>query len=206
MRTGVLGQRDVRLIGGAVGLSALGDFLLWVPLTLHLHAMTGSGVAVAALFVALWAPIVVLAPVAGLLVDRLEARALLLVASLAQAALALALGSVAAILVLATLLGVGFAVAQAAEFALLPQIAGAQKGRPGPGGRRRSTRRSRRPGSGPRASRARPRRRNYQNRDAGGRQGTGLLSDFLTGRDPVARQVLEEPMEQPASTSSHMEP
>ena len=88
MRTGVLGQRDVRLIGGAVGLSALGDFLLWVPLTLHLHAMTGSGVAVAALFVALWAPIVVLAPVAGLLVDRLEARALLLVASLAQAALA----------------------------------------------------------------------------------------------------------------------
>jgi hypothetical protein len=53
----------------------------------------------------------VLAPVAGLLVDRLEARALLLVASLAQAALAaalaFALGRVAAILVLATLLGVG---------------------------------------------------------------------------------------------------
>ena len=125
---GVVGRRDVRLIGGAVGLSALGDFLLWVPLTLHLHAMTGSGVAVAALFIALWAPIVVLAPVAGLLVDRLEARSLLLVASLAQAALAgalaLALDSVAAILVLATLLGVGFAVAQAAEFALLPQIAG----------------------------------------------------------------------------------
>ena len=127
-RRGVLGQRDVRLIGGAVGLSALGDFLLWVPLTLHLHAMTGSGIVVAALFVALWAPIVVLAPVAGLLVDRLEARTLLLVASLIQAALAgglaLALGSVAAILVLAALLGVGFAVAQAAEFALLPQIAG----------------------------------------------------------------------------------
>jgi hypothetical protein len=84
----MLGQRDVRLIGGAVGLSALGDFLLWVPLTLHLHAMTGSGIVVAALFVALWAPIVVLAPVAGLLVDRLEARTLLLVASLIQAALA----------------------------------------------------------------------------------------------------------------------
>jgi len=103
----MLGQRDVRLIGGAVGLSALGDFLLWVPLTLHLHAMTGSGIVVAALFVALWAPIVVLAPVAGLLVDRLEARTLLLVASLIQAApaggLALALGSVAAILVLARL-------------------------------------------------------------------------------------------------------
>jgi MFS family permease len=127
----VLGQRDVRLVAGAVGLSALGDFLLWVPLTLHLHAMTGSGIAVAALFVALWAPVVVLAPVAGLLVDRLEARALLLVVSLAQAAvagsLALALDSVAAILVLAALLGVGFAVAQPAEFALLSAIAGRER-------------------------------------------------------------------------------
>jgi hypothetical protein len=27
----VAGRRDVRLIGGAVGLSALGDFLLWFP-------------------------------------------------------------------------------------------------------------------------------------------------------------------------------
>jgi MFS family permease len=127
MGNGLLRRRDVRLIVGAVGISALGDFLLWVPLTLHLQETTGSGIAVAALFVALWAPVVVLAPVAGMLVDRLEARAVLLVASLAQAAvsasLALALDSVAAILVLAALLGVGFAVAQPAEFALVPVIA-----------------------------------------------------------------------------------
>jgi hypothetical protein len=74
MRGTLLGQRDVRLIVGAVGVSALGDFVLWIPLTLQLRAMTGSGIAVAGLFLALWTPVVVLAPLAGLLVDRLEAR------------------------------------------------------------------------------------------------------------------------------------
>ena len=120
------GRRDVQLITGAVGISALGDFLLWIPLTLHLQDMTDSAIAVAALFVALWAPVVVLAPAAGLLVDRMESRALLVGASLAQAGvaagLAFALDSVAAILVLAALLGGGFAVAQPAEFALVPVI------------------------------------------------------------------------------------
>src|SRR5688572_19497779 len=110
MAGGLLRKPDVRLIVGAVGISAAGDFILWVPLTLHLQETTDSAIAVAALFVALWAPVVVLAPLAGLLVDRREARGLLLVASLGQAAiaatLALALDSVAAILVLAVLLGV----------------------------------------------------------------------------------------------------
>ena len=128
MRIGLLRRRDVRLIVGAVGISSAGDFLLWVPLTLHLRAMHGSGFVIAGLFLALWTPVVVLAPAAGLLVDRLEARAVLIVASLAQAAvaasLAFVLDSRAAILALAALLGVGFAVAQPAEFALIPAIAG----------------------------------------------------------------------------------
>jgi MFS family permease len=124
-------QRDVRLIVGAVGISALGDFLLWVPLTLHLQEMSDSGLVIAALFLALWTPVVVLAPVAGLVVDRVEARAVLLVASLAQlvvaAGLALALDSVAAILVLAAVLGTGFAFAQPAEFSLVPVVAGGER-------------------------------------------------------------------------------
>ena len=33
--------RDVRLIVAAVGISAFGDMLLWLPLALHLQAMTG---------------------------------------------------------------------------------------------------------------------------------------------------------------------
>ena len=117
---------DRRLIVGAVGVSALGDFLLWIPLTLHIHELTGSGAAVAALMICLWGPIVVLAPAAGLLADRVETRKLLIWSSLAQAvivaALALALDSTAAILAVAALLGVGFAIAQPAEFALVPVI------------------------------------------------------------------------------------
>jgi MFS family permease len=124
-------DRDTPLIVAAVGISALGDFLLWIPLTLHLQEVTGSGLAVAALMICLWAPVVLLAPLAGLLADRVETRGLLLIASLAQAAtaaaLALAVDSVAAILGLAALLGVGFAVAQPAEFALVPSIAGERR-------------------------------------------------------------------------------
>jgi hypothetical protein len=124
-------DRDAPLIVAAVAVSALGDFLLWIPLTLHLQEVTGSGVAIAALMICLWAPVVLLAPLAGLLADRVETRALLLGASLVQAAtaaaLALALDSVAAILGLAALLGIGFAVAQPAEFALVSSIAGSRR-------------------------------------------------------------------------------
>jgi MFS family permease len=120
-------RRDVRLIVGAVGLSSLGDFLLWIPLTLHLREMTDSGFAVAALMICLWAPIVILAPISGWIVDRFETRRVLIIVSLAQAtvagSLALALDSTAVILVLAAALGAGFSVAQPAEFALVPVIA-----------------------------------------------------------------------------------
>ena len=126
-----LRDHDVRLVVGAVGISALGDFLLWIPLTLRIQEISGSGLAMAGLFLALWTPLVVLAPVAGLVVDRREARGVLLTASLAQvvvaAALAFALDSVAAILVLAALLGTGFAFAQPAEFALVPVVARGQE-------------------------------------------------------------------------------
>jgi MFS family permease len=123
----MLRRRDVLLIVGAVGISALGDFVLWISLTLHLQETTGSGVVVAALLICLWGPVVLLAPVSGLVVDRFETRGVLLVASVAQivaaAALVLALDSTAATLALAALLGVGFAFAQPAEFALVPVIA-----------------------------------------------------------------------------------
>ena len=125
------GGRDVRLIVGAVGISAAGDFLLWIPLTLHLQATTDSGIAVAALMICLWAPVVVLAPLAGLITDRFEARRVLIVGSVVQAifagGLALVLDSVAGILALAALLGTANAIAQPAEFALVPVIAGERR-------------------------------------------------------------------------------
>jgi MFS family permease len=120
-------MRDLRLLAGAVALSAAGDLLMVVVLALRVHDLTGSGFAVAALFAALMAPIVVLAPLAGRLVDRTETRRLLLVVSLAQASVATGLvfaGSLAPILVLAALLGAGAAVAGPAEAALVPAVSG----------------------------------------------------------------------------------
>jgi len=124
----VLRIRDVRLIVGAVGLSAFGDFLLWVPLALHIEAMTGSPLAVSAFFLALFVPVVALGGVAGRLADRVENARLLWTASLAQAAvvavMALTADSLAAVLLLTAALGAGNALAQPAEFALVPAAAG----------------------------------------------------------------------------------
>lgn len=123
----LLKRRDFGLLAGAVGISALGDWLALTPLALQLQEDTGSGLVVAALFVALWSPVILLAPLAGLLVDRVETRRLLALVSLAQAGVAVALAftdSAAGIIGLAALLGSGFALAQPAEFALVPVVAG----------------------------------------------------------------------------------
>jgi MFS family permease len=120
-------DRDLSILVGAVGLSALGDWLALVPLSLELQETTGSGIVVALLFVAVWSPAIVLAGPAGLLADRFDPRHVLLLASLAQAVVAVALAVVSGtggILVLAALLGIGFAVAQPSEFALVPRVAG----------------------------------------------------------------------------------
>lgn len=131
MARGLLRSKDVRLITLAVGLSAMGDWLALAPLGLHLADSTGSGFALAALMASLWAPSVLLARPAGRLVDRVEARALLICVSLAQAAVAAGLAFVsgtAAILALTTLIGTGFALAQPAEFALIPAICRSRRG------------------------------------------------------------------------------
>jgi MFS family permease len=123
-------KRDLRLLVAAVGISSFGDFLGLVPLALHVSDRTGSGVAVAAFFVALFGPIVVLGGVAGLLVDRFDNARLLALASAGQALAALALafaGPLEAILPLVALLGTGAALAAPAEFALIPAAAGEER-------------------------------------------------------------------------------
>ena len=115
--------RDLRLLAAAVALSAAGDMLLVVVLALRVHDLTGSGFAVSALFGALMLPVVLLAPFAGRLVDRVETRRVLLCVSLAQAVVAGGLvfaGGLVPILVLTALLGVGAAIAGPAEAALVP--------------------------------------------------------------------------------------
>jgi MFS family permease len=122
--------RDLRLLAGAAGLSALGDFLALLPLVIHVQQHDGSPFAVAGLFLALWGPVVVGAGLAGALVDRVENRALLAATSFVQAgavaAIALSADSLAALLPLAAVLGCGVAVSQPAEFALVPAAAGAE--------------------------------------------------------------------------------
>jgi MFS family permease len=123
-------SRDLRLVVGAVGLSALGDALAFVPLMLHVEDEAGSGPAVAALLIALFGPVALLAPWAGAFVDRVENRALLIWVSLGQAAVVAVLAFVSApalVIALAALVGIGFAVAQPAEFALVPVVAGADR-------------------------------------------------------------------------------
>jgi MFS family permease len=119
---------DIRLLAGAAGLSALGDFMAVFPLILHVQQSSNSAWAVSALIFALWGPVVLAAGLAGAIVDRFENRALLVLASLAQAAVVLAMIAAAdelwALLPLMALLGFGVAVSQPAEFALVPAAAG----------------------------------------------------------------------------------
>ena len=119
-------RRDLGLLTGAIGLSALGDWLAIVPLALHVQDRGGSGLAVASLFIALWSPAAVLAGPAGLLADRLSPARLLTGCSLLAAGLCGALAftdALAPLLVLTVLLGCVNAVAHPAEFALVPMLA-----------------------------------------------------------------------------------
>jgi Na+/melibiose symporter-like transporter len=120
-------RRDLRLLAAAVFLSSAGDFLALLALVLRVHDTSGSGYAVSALFAATMAPIVLLAPLAGLLVDRVETVRLIAVVSALQAAVAAALvpgHGLGVTLALVGLLGAGAAISQAAEAALVPAVAG----------------------------------------------------------------------------------
>ena len=126
----ISGGRDLRLLAGAAGISALGDFMAIFPLILHVQQRTGSAFAVSALIFALWGPVVLAAGIAGALVDRFENRTILIVVSLGQAAVVLAMlagiDNLWALLPLMALLGFGVALSQPAEFALVPAAAGTE--------------------------------------------------------------------------------
>ena len=118
--------RDLRLLAGALFLSAAGDLLALIVLALHVHQLTGSGLAVSALFATTLVPVVALAPLAGLVADRFESVRVLVAASLVQALVAAGLAfsdDLAPILVLSALLTAANAFAQPAEFALVPAVA-----------------------------------------------------------------------------------
>jgi MFS family permease len=125
------GNRDSRLLVGAVGLSAGGDFLALIPLAALVSELSGSGWAVSALFVALWGPMVLFSSPAGKLIDRVETRGLLIASSIIQAVIAatlmLATDSVAAIIALVAVLGSVNAFSAPAEFALTGSVASGER-------------------------------------------------------------------------------
>jgi Major Facilitator Superfamily len=127
VRPSLFRDRDFRLVAGSVGLSALGDWVAIVALGLHVKELTDSGFAVAALWICLFGPSVLVAGWAGLLVDRIEATRLLAVVSAVGAVAAVALAfsdGLAPVLILTAALGVVFATSSPAEFALVPPLAG----------------------------------------------------------------------------------
>jgi Na+/melibiose symporter-like transporter len=130
MKGSLFHDRDFRLVAGSVGISALGDWVAIVALGLYIKQVTNSGFDVAALWVCLFGPSVLVAGHAGLLVDRIEATRLLAgvsgVGAVAAAVLAFT-GNVAPVLLLTAILGVVFATTQPAEFALVPVLSGEER-------------------------------------------------------------------------------
>jgi MFS family permease len=124
---GSIRGRDFRLLVASTGLSALGDELALIALTIKVANLTDSGLAVAALLIAGLLPMVLFAPVAGLLVDRHETTETLALSVIVQAALAVGLAfttSLPLILVLTFLLGAGAAVSSPAVYTLVPIAVG----------------------------------------------------------------------------------
>lgn len=107
--------------------SGAGEALAMVALPLLVYAMTGSERQVGVIAVVQTVPRVLLSPVAGVLLDRIDRRKLMLAAD-AERALLVALIPFAAavwqIAVIAALVGVGNAIGRPAEMAAVPAVAG----------------------------------------------------------------------------------
>ncbi len=116
---------DVYLSAAGRAISTCGDYLAATALLLALLARGNGSYAVAAILLAAAVPPVVLAPLTGRLVDRVDSRLLLITTGLAQAAICVALAyasSTVLIVALAALLAAGLAVTQPTLSALLPAM------------------------------------------------------------------------------------
>ncbi|WP_346537116.1 MFS transporter [Micromonospora sp. DPT] len=116
---------DVWLSATARGTTICGDFLAATALALALQAAGASGLAVSGLLLAATLPLVVLAPLAGRLADRVDSRRLLVTVGLVQAALCALLAYAehpVLVIGLVALLACGLAVTQPCLAALLPAM------------------------------------------------------------------------------------
>ncbi|MEU8424063.1 MFS transporter [Micromonospora sp. NPDC048835] len=116
---------DVWLAAAARGTTICGDFLAATALALALQGAGAGGLAVSGLMLAATLPLVVLAPLAGRLADRVDSRTLLVTVGLGQAAVCALLAVVeqpVAVVGLVALLACGLAVTQPCLAALLPAM------------------------------------------------------------------------------------
>ncbi|MCS7007269.1 MAG: MFS transporter [Thermoleophilia bacterium] len=105
--------------------SAFGTYLAAIALVVHVKVETGSGLWVAALLIAEFAPIVVIGLLFGPLVDRLSRRRLMVVSDLVRGVLFLALMLVddpAVVVAVAGLVGVATGFFRPAAYAGLPNL------------------------------------------------------------------------------------
>jgi MFS family permease len=122
---GVLANRDLRIYVVANLLSLIGSGALWLALGIWAKSLTGSSAAAGMVIFAVLAPPVLLAPAAGMLVDRVRRRPLLIVVNLATAATVLVLllvgasGPVWLLYAVAAAYGASYAVLRSAQSALL---------------------------------------------------------------------------------------
>ena len=123
----LLAHRDARLFLAGQSLSLLGDTALWLALGLWVKELTGSSSAAGLVFLCIVAP-GLLSPLAGLLVDRLRRRTVLIVVNplTALAVLPLLLvkdeGDVWMIYAVATLYGASYVILAAGQSALLTTL------------------------------------------------------------------------------------
>lgn len=113
--------------------NAAGDGLAMVALANRVFQSSHASWAVAAVFLAITVPVTALAPVAGLLLDRLPVKPVLLISAAAEAAIALALvlaAGLTATLLLSAGFGVCAAVLQPGLAAMVPRLV-ASRGAPG---------------------------------------------------------------------------
>jgi hypothetical protein len=123
--TAVLRNRNLRIFLGMDLLSLTGSSALWLALGIWVKSLTGSTAAAGMVIFAILAPPVLLAPAAGMLVDRVRRRPLLIVVNLANAAALLLLllvhdpGQVWLVYAVGAVYGSSFALLRSAQSALL---------------------------------------------------------------------------------------
>ncbi len=125
--TAIFRLNGFRLLWASQLAGALGEAVAQVALPLFVYQLSGSARLLGLFFVLQTLPRVILAPVAGLLADRLDRRRLMLTADIGRALTVAVLpfvDTVWPVAVLAALVAMGNAIARPAELAAVPMLAG----------------------------------------------------------------------------------